>query len=34
MDVWREVVLASIGEQFAPILEEGDEINGISLSMK
>lgn len=34
MEVWREVVLASIGEQFSPILEEGDDINGISLCMR
>eukprot|EP01127_Copromyxa_protea_P022676 TRINITY_DN8276_c0_g1_i1.p1 TRINITY_DN8276_c0_g1~~TRINITY_DN8276_c0_g1_i1.p1 ORF type:complete len:198 (+),score=37.48 TRINITY_DN8276_c0_g1_i1:34-594(+) len=34
MTVWTEVLLASIGEQFAPVLEEGDEINGISLSTR
>jgi len=34
VEVWKEIVLAAIGEQFAPILEEGDEINGISVSIR
>eukprot|EP01123_Difflugia_compressa_P010055 TRINITY_DN3561_c0_g3_i1.p1 TRINITY_DN3561_c0_g3~~TRINITY_DN3561_c0_g3_i1.p1 ORF type:complete len:189 (+),score=30.98 TRINITY_DN3561_c0_g3_i1:99-665(+) len=32
VNVWKEIVLAAIGEQFAPILEEGDDINGVSVS--
>jgi hypothetical protein len=34
MEVWREILLASIGEQFATVLEAGDEINGLSLSTR
>lgn len=33
-EFWRELVLATIGEQFAPNLETEDDINGISLCMR
>jgi hypothetical protein len=32
--LWKELVLACIGEQFALILEPTDEINGISLGIR
>jgi len=34
VDVWKELVLAAIGEQFAPILGENDDINGITVSIR
>eukprot|EP01124_Arcella_intermedia_P023186 TRINITY_DN3630_c0_g1_i1.p1 TRINITY_DN3630_c0_g1~~TRINITY_DN3630_c0_g1_i1.p1 ORF type:complete len:189 (+),score=40.27 TRINITY_DN3630_c0_g1_i1:55-621(+) len=33
-EVWRELVLAVIGEQFSPELEEGDDINGVTVSIR
>jgi len=32
--VWRELVLAVIGEQFAPILSEDDDIGGVTISIR
>jgi len=34
VEVWRELVLAAVGEQFAPVLEEGDDINGVTVSIR
>jgi len=33
-EVWKELVLAAIGEQFAPVLVENDDINGITVSVR
>jgi len=32
--IWRELVLAAIGEQFSPVLNEGDDICGVSVSIR
>jgi len=34
VEAWKEIVLAAIGEQFAPVLDEGDDINGVSVSIR
>jgi len=31
---WKELVLASIGEQFAPVLQDGDDITGVTVSIR
>jgi len=32
--VWKELVLAAVGEQFGPVLSNDDDISGISVSLR